>query len=280
MSKELSKTGNQQISTLGRELLDDIRSSWGKREIEREVSAADENGKLIFVKKKFVVDSTNKRLNAGLPASVFYRFVDMVKPEEKEHIQSIIKHGAFEVRKALQAFEVAPQVAIDRKIKPTTWDEARALNSPSIATLVKYKGENKANDLVHLMVMSFARKFGRRNDMSEEEVRELSEDIVIQYRQLSIADLKMILTNTLAVSKNRYNLDYQGMMALIDESYRDKLEHASQQAIREHHEMTHGEKGMRERKKAELNTEGMTLKEQIQQVELLTKKPDEQSKTE
>ena len=269
MSSEnaLIKVENQQISPLGKSLLEDLRSAWGKREIEREVSAKDEEtGELVFVKNKFIVDSPIKRMNAGVPATVFYRFVEMVKPEEAEHIQSLIQAGTFEVEKAIQAFERAPMVVMDKKIKPTTWEQAQALNTPSIATLVKYKGENKAEDLVHLMVMAFARKFGRRNDMPEEEIRELAQDIVIHYRHLTIADLKMILTNTLKVSKNRYNLDYQGMMALLEESFHEKMEHAAQQAHREHIEMTHQEKGTRTRKEPTLSGEGMSVKEQAEYI--------------
>lgn len=259
MSKEIIKT-NTQISELGREILDDIRKGWGKVKVKREVSAPDPKkpGHFTFVEREFLIDAPIKRLNENVPATVFYHFVDLVKPDERERVTGIIKAGTFEVEKALQAFEKAPLIALDRKIKPTTWAEADQLGSPSIATLVKYKGEEKAVDLIHLMCVQFAKKFGRRNDMSDEDLKEFAEDVVLKYRALTIADLKAIFFNTLTASKNRFNLDYQGMMQVIDQNYHNRLEYSAKKSQREHFNIpTIG----REEKRQNLS-EGMSLKEQ------------------
>jgi len=255
---QVINTGNRQIAKAGQNVLEELRRTWGQLEVTRTVVAVQDETPA-FVQKTFLVDSPNKRLNKGVSTEVFHRFAAMVKPEDEERISNIIKAGCFEVNKAIQAFEIAPMVATDRKIKPVTWDQAAALNSPSIATLIKYKGEEKAEALVYIMTFAFAKKFGRRNDLDEAQIEELAADIVVQYKDLSIADLKMIFTTTLQASKKLFNLDYQGIMAVLEESRQDKLDHATRKAIDEHTRLVAGEKERRSRKEHGMDDEGKRL---------------------
>lgn len=254
MSKQIIKAENRQITKAGENILEELRQSWGQYKVKRVVSAM-KDGCPAFVEKTFVVDSPNKRLNEGISPEVFHHFASMVKPEDEDRISNIVKAGCFEVNKALQAFEIAPMVATDNKIKPVTWDQAAALNSPSIATLVKYKGEGKAEALIYMMTFAFAKKFGRRNDLDESQIEELAAEIVVEYRSLSIADLKMIFTNTLRASKKMFNLDFQGIMAVLEESRQDKLEYATRKAIDDHARFTSDEKQHRRRKRPEHATD-------------------------
>ncbi len=277
MSNQLIKSENRQIAKSGENVLEALRKTWGQREITRKATGI-KDGHPAIVEKTFIVDSSNLRLNKEAlqqiedgGVNLFHHFAEMIKPEDEERITAIVQSGCFEVTKAIQAFEIAPMIATDRKIKPVTWDQAAALNSPSLATLVKYKGEEKAEALIYMMTFSFAKKFGRRNDLDESQIKELAADIVVQYRNISIADLKMIFTTTLRASKKMFNLDYQGIMAVLEESRQDKMEHATRKAIDTHNQLTTKEKSYRERPKVKdgISGEGLSIPQQIKQSEVM-----------
>lgn len=270
--KEVSKINKQEVSKIGKRILDDIRNAWMDREIEREVTGLDENGEIIFVKKRFTVKSPIKRLNGNLPSSMFYDFVNLVKPDEVGHIQGLISAGTFEVEKALQAFDVAPRVVIDKKIQPATWDQSDKIKSPSIATLVKYKGDDKAEKLIHLMLMKFAKSFGKRNDLDEDDVNELSGDIVASYRSLTISDVKMILRDAIKTSKKTYSLDYQTVIQLFDDALDDRMNHFAKKSRMEHLSSINEEKYTRERKESGNGLSIADMKELIENKTIINQK--------
>ena len=241
---ELIKTESTQISPLGKELIESLRKAWGKKEVTREVVSVDDAGNPVFIEKVFTVDSSIKRLNKHLPASVFYKFAELVKPEEKELINKLIEAGTFEVEKALQAFETSPVVVLDRKIKPTTFDEAHKLKSASIITLMKYKGEEKAAKLLGVLLIDFAKKFGKRNDLEQNDIKELALDIVnsSEFRGFTVADLKMILNNSIKQTKKQFNLDYQTIVAILNTAKEDKMVYFSNKSMEEHRHLTGNEK--------------------------------------
>jgi hypothetical protein len=108
--------------------------------------------------------------------------------------------------------------------------------------------------------------------LDEETIKELSFDIVEQYRTLSIAELKMMLGNALKQSKKLFNLDYQTLMVLIDEKAREKLEFATKNSIREHNEMTNQEKGEREKEETpNYSAQNMSIADQVQEIKRMAK---------
>lgn len=236
--KEVQKTSSKQVSAVGEEILSDLRAAWCNVELEREVVALID-GQPGFTTKTVVVPSPVKRLNQHVQPEAFARFAAMVSPEDAPRIKAVIQSGNFEVEKAIHAFQVGPKVVIDKSIRPTTWEEAEALNAPSLATLIKYKGKEKTVDLIYTLLFGFAQKFGRRNDMGEELIRELSEDIADQFRSLTVADLKVILHQSMNVKK-LFNLDYQTIFNLVAEKFGDKLEAAAERYISKHSQIYQG----------------------------------------
>jgi len=249
MSKELVKR-NTSVSEVGEEIQNAIRDAWVKKEVERDVTELDKEGKLISVRKKFIIDSPIVRLNKGVNKETFLKFFEMVKATDKENILSIIKSGNFDVVKAIQAFKNGPLVAINKKIIVENWQQSIDLQTPSLVTLAKYKGNQKAKMIVFVMLKNYAAKFGKRNDLSEENLLSLAEDIMIEYPNVTIADLKLIFRKSLLKSNKLFNLDYQTVISLIGNMYNEKENFCGEIYRRNHREKTHEEKGVRSKKEA------------------------------
>ena len=258
--KRVIKTETQ-ISQTGEAVLSALRSAWADVPYRREVVRLVD-GKPGFVMEEGTTASPTRRLNAHVSKEQITRFAGMVSPEDAGRIEALIMAGTFEVEKALQAFE-ALALAADKCIQPKTWEEAAALGAPSLATLVKYKGEEKAADLVFLLLSDYAKKFGRRSDLSEEIIRELAEDIVTQFRPLTVADLKVILNQ--GIQNKIFNLDYQAVFSLVLTKYDEKLEHAAGRSLDEHANT----KPWREDLGPDLPS--LSLAQQVAEVKLLSK---------
>lgn len=203
-----------------------------------------------------MVPSPNMRLNRNTPADVFQQLALMIQPQDEARVLAIIKAGTFEATKCLQALN-APLVAADLKLKPKTWDDARQMKTASLATIKKYKGEDKVVGLLVVMITQFCQKFGRKNDLTENLILELAHEIVGTYHALTVADIKYIFSSIVRESKV-FNLDYFTMMQLFEEHYEDRMHSAMQRAVREHEALTANEKTTRSR--SELVADGSDMK--------------------
>ena len=258
--KQVVKTETN-ITPTGEAVLSALRAAWADVPYRREVVRMVD-GKPDFVIEEGTAVSPLRRLNNHAKPEAFTRFAAMVGLEEKGRITSLIEAGVFEVEKALQAFE-SLALATNKRIQPKTWEEAVALSSPSLATLVKYKGEEKAADLVFLLLSDYAKKFGRRSDLSEEIIQELSEDVVAQFRPLTVADLKVNLNA--GIQDKIFNLDYQTLFSLILTKYDEKLEHAAGRSLAEHANTKTG------RDDTDPDLPSLSLAPQVAEVKLLSK---------
>ena len=265
--KRVIKTETQ-ISQTGEAVLSALRSAWADVPYRREVVRLVD-GKPGFVMEEGTTASPTRQLNAHVSKEQITRFAGMVSPEDAGRIEALIMAGTFEVEKALQAFE-ALALAADKRIQPKTWEEAAALGAPSLATLVKYKGEEKAADLVFLLISDYAKKFGRRSDLSEEIIRELAEDIVTQFRPLTVADLKVILNA--GIRDKIFNMDYQTLFSLVLTKYDEKLEHAAGRSLSEHANTKIG------RDDTGPGLPSLSLAQQVAEVKLLSKTFEKQAK--
>jgi len=237
-----------EIAKIKQTILDELRQTWGVVERTQTVRRVDNTGQIVEEKQVVIVDSPNKRLNKNVPAQVFDQFAEMVQPEDMDRITAIIKAGTFEVAKAVQAFN-APIHAADLKLKPKTWAEANQAGTSSLACIKKYKGSDKATSLLVVMLTSFAKKFGRKNDLDEQLIQELAIEVLNTYYNLTVADIKFIFSSIVKDSKV-FNLDYYSIMRLFEEHYQDKGQYAMRQSIDEHNRITANEKTTRTKSEA------------------------------
>lgn len=246
MSNEIINRSKTEITQTGQEVLKAFKKSLGVRTITREVSGIDKNGVQGYVKKTFTVLSSNERLNKGVAPAEIYEFVNSVKPDDKKQILKIIKAGTFEVVKAQQALN-ALEIAKDKTIKPADWNAAKKLDSPSLSTVKKYKGQEATVAVVYMMLFNFVRKFGKKNTLEESDLLELATDVVDDFYQLTIADLKCIFLSTLKSSKKIFSIDYNEVYTLIAENYKSKTDWATKQAIAEHESFKRPENATRKK---------------------------------
>ena len=242
---ELVKQSNFEITKSGELVLNHLRDYWGTKSGTVEATMKDEDGRPYIGQKVVEVDTTIKRLNKGVAPELFHQFASLVKEQDVERISNIIESGLFEVEKAIQAFEVAPTLFVNKKFNPSDWEDCKKANSPSLVTLSKYKGEDKAVSMLHLLLIKFCNKFGKRNDMNESLIKELAEEIVVKYYQLSLADIIMILNDAVKVSKGVFNIDYQGVLQLFEDGYTDKVNFFMKRQIHDHEQVTADEKETR-----------------------------------
>jgi len=264
-----TKTHETGLSQTGQTILDALRKTWGKIEVQRQKLIPDDDGHARWVAETVQVDHPNKKLNAGVPAKVFHQFAGMVTPDDQYRILTIIDQGKFDVVQAIQVFEIAPQAALDTMVKPSTWEQADQMNTPTLGAMVKYKGGQKTAILVMEMLARFCRKFGKRNDMTDDLLQELSLDIVNQYRTIRIAEIKLILNNALKTPVRLFNLDYQGIISLFESASIERMNHYSQAALDRHHRITDQEKQTRSRNDDMPSGQGMTISEQINQIKIM-----------
>lgn len=277
--KEIIKIGeNRQLTTYAKNFLKSLRDSWGAKKVKREiVLKCDESGDPIWGEEEVLLQSRNKELNKGVEREEFYRFAEMIKTEEEYgNILKIVESGDFEVMKAIQAFEAAPKIVMDRSVVIRSFEDSDKLNSPFISTLVKYKGKEKAGDLLFVMVMNFAKKFGKRNDLSEGDVLELCADIVEDFRGVNLGDIKMIFRNALFVSGKRFNLDYASVFELLKECKEERMSYAVDKQLEEHRQMTGQEKRVRfGESKPILSGKGLSMGEMKKEIELMERNKKE-----
>jgi hypothetical protein len=263
MKNEIVKKGVSDVGPIGKNVLNVLRENWKEMEREVDKTVLDDDGVARIKKVVIKVASPNKARNAGKPAELFYRFAGLIKDEEdKERINKIIRAGVFCVDRALRVFEVAPKIAVDRKIKPTNFDQAKELNSPSIASMVMYKGEQKTIDLIFYMLEGLVKKFGSRNDLTEEDQLELAEDIVTQFKMLKIAEIKMAFV--LGMRKKKvFKLDYPTVISWLAEIEEERHHWASNKALNEHLSEVSHEKQRREREVKRMEPGDQAIKEYL-----------------
>lgn len=250
--KELIKINARDITPTGKQVLNAIHLAYKPKEAEVDGYEQDEeSGTIALVKKTAVLASPMSRLNKGVSPEVFVMFADMVQPEDQQRIQGIIESGTLNVIKAVKVFQCVQLIA-DKRTLPKTWKQSFEMASPSIASIVKYKGEEKAALLIYSLLFPFAQSFGKRNDLSENDITNVSEHIVAHYRRLTITDIKMILNDASTISKSRFNLDVQGIKALFYEADTEKQEAGANIAIDEHARETASEKDPRSHRQPSL----------------------------
>ena len=242
---ELVKQSNFEITKSGELVLNQLRDNWGTKSGTVEAVMKDEDGRPYIGKKVVEVDTTIKRLNKDVAPELFHQFASLVKEQDVERISNIIKSGLFEVEKAIQAFEVAPTLFVNKRFNPADWEDCKRANSPSLVTLSKYKGEETTVSMVFLLVKKFCNKFGKRNDMNETLIKELAEEIVAKYYQLLLADVIMILNDAVKASKDVFNIDYQGVLQLFEDGYTDKVNFFMKRQINDHEHAMADEKETR-----------------------------------
>lgn len=250
------------VGPIGRQFLDDLRDGWGEYERTTEKPLLndddmlftlkdedgnpirDDDGNLITATEQVTewVSSPIKKRHQGVAPAEFYRYALTVKSEEqRERLTGLIRTQRFELDKALAVAELVPVIIGDRSIKPTTWSECEALNAPSLATMRKYRGGDLTSKAIYTMLIQFAKRFGRRNDLSEDDCSDLADDILNEFYLYTIAEIKMVLT--LAMKRNQkenkiYTLDYSTAYRLFAEMYEARGERLARIAEREHRFLT------------------------------------------
>jgi hypothetical protein len=224
---QLIPKDHYEITPAGEQCLKTLRRHWRAQVQTREVirrCEQDEKGWSI-VEVEEETTSNNARLNRNLPGHVFHRFAALVKEDDAQRINDIISAGQFEVLKALSVFEIAPMVVKDNKIQPASFDESRATGSPSLATLRKYKGQQKATDLIYMMLFGFVRKFGKRVDLIEDDILQIIQKMFDIYFFMTVADIKFILNDFKRRKGQKvFAMDYVTLEAIIDEGAEHRLQ--------------------------------------------------------
>ncbi|QDP50411.1 MAG: hypothetical protein Unbinned5350contig1001_26 [Prokaryotic dsDNA virus sp.] len=262
---------NRKLTTYSKSFLKGLRDNWGAKKVTRKkVIRSDETGEPIWGDVEILLESGNRRLNKGIEREVFYEFAEMIKSqEEEENINSIVEAGYFEVNKAIAAFKTTPNFVMDRRLIPKSFDESEELGISSIASLVKYKGEQKTEDLIFVLIMGFVKKFGKRNDLNEGDIVELCQDIVSQFRSLNIADIKMIFNKALFTSYKKFNLDYASVLEILNDCKEERMKWAIEKQTEEHRRMTGQEKSVRFKEKAPiLSGDGLGMEEMMREIKL------------
>jgi hypothetical protein len=216
---EITPAGEQCLKTLRRHWKAQVQT----REVVRRCEQDEKGWSIVEIEEE--TTSNNARLNRNLPGHVFHRFAALVKADDAPRINDIISAGQFEVLKALSVFEIAPEVVTNQKIMPRSFDDARALASPSLATLRKYKGQQKATDLVYMLVYGFVRKFGKRVDLIEEDILQVIEMLFDRYFWMSVADIKYLL-NDFARRRGQktFSMDMVTLEAIFEEGAYKRLQ--------------------------------------------------------
>jgi len=244
-NKELIPAGGANLPASGGRFLESINHFWGKVRKVKRTKTVLKDGVPCLVEAEFDAVHPIARLNRGFLPKDFVQFAALLSPEDEERIQGLIAVGTFELGKAFDAFD-ALKVVQDRHILPRTWEDAFSIRSASIATVRKYKGEEKTAALVFMALANFARKFGRRNDLTEDDLSELAKDIVHQFPTLTFAELKFVLNRVLRGSKKVFNLDHQSILQIFEEGLEEKLERAGRIAEEEHLRTVQAEKDPRQ----------------------------------
>lgn len=261
----LPEPARQMLATVGpagRDFLEDLRSAWGYYEHTVERPLLNDDGLLFTLRDKDgnpIRDDEGNLITAtetvtelrpapitkrhiGVAAIDFYRYAATLKDEEqRQHVRQLIRAQTFELSKALSVSTVVPTI-LSRQCKPTTWRECQATGAPTLATMKKYRGETLTVDVVVLLITNFAKKFGRRNDLTEDDCRELAEDIIGEFYLFTFAEIKMVLI--LAMRNNDrnskvYSLDYSTAYRMFAEMYAERCERVARIAEQEHRAATY-----------------------------------------
>lgn len=294
MSQQITK--REDLSPVAAELLKDLRELYKKpkkRKRPKIVMGKDEKGKdvplkdpekggflyeIVEYEEAHPLQAQIEGLLKKYPVTVMYDFVQRVKPHEREHIMQLIEKEKFDIENAIQAYCNSLTVASDRSIQPRNWQEAEACNSPTLATLRKYKSEPVCVSLVHMMLVSLSEKFGVRSsfvdiqgageeddEQGSKRLKELAADIVSQYRTLTIADIKLILRRLLNRGGKIYSLDEAVIFEAIEAGLQERDGQHLKQREQQHKVLTYNEK--HRPKKRLPKREPMSLEEQLQEMQ-------------
>lgn len=273
MKNELSKINNFEIAPSGHFCLDLLKKVWGKIEGTKKKTALVKevvDGKEVEVMKfedvPVVIDTPMKRINGNYPQTLFYEFASKVEEEDQERIQGLINRHIFDVGIANKSFSMLT-IALDKKVKPKSWGESSEMDMPSINTVAIYKGEDYVKDTLFTMILNFAKRFGKRSDLDTNQIHELADEFVSNYRMFSITDFKYMFYHLEASSKKLFSLDYQIMLQLVEDGLVDRDDYNANESLNRHKQIKQSEqRGKKEilRMKSESDA-----KSQIQQMETI-----------
>jgi hypothetical protein len=226
----------EDLSVIGEDLVGFLRENWGMKEIEVEGYEMDDDGGVRIVRVKKERMNYNVEKNLGVERRDIYRAMNLIRNDsDKIRVMELIKKEDFEVRKMIQVFEVIPEILTNPEIRPGTWEEAGKLNSPSFATMIKYKGKVESINVVRLMLKEFVGKFGKRNDLDDKGILMLAVEVLDEFRRLSVGELKMILNIVLkGKSGGVFNVDHQRIMNWISEAWEDRLKYYERKSFDDH----------------------------------------------
>lgn len=198
-----------------------------------DIEVRDDQGR--FIEK---IPSSLKSLNEGMKSEDVDLFLERCDEEMRDRSLGLIKSKTFELAKATSVLK-SLRVYVDpmQSPRPRSWDAVDKLDAPSLYTIRKYKSEQDAVAVVFFMLKQFSLKFGKRNLLSEGELKELSVDMVEYYGELSLAEIKLMISRSLVSDRNSrkiYNLDYVTMASLLNDLRDERSDRALRISERDH----------------------------------------------
>jgi hypothetical protein len=109
----------------------------------------------------------------------------------------LIEAGKFEAVKFEQV-NGTPWVKKYSHLFPMTIKEAFELNTPSLATYRKYKGDEAAGVMVAVMIVELVQSFNVGKKMNETQIRITAQHIIKKYYFLTVADFRLCFNNAIA----------------------------------------------------------------------------------
>lgn len=227
MSTNIATINKKDQSLISVEVLDALREAWEDRTVVRDRTTLLEDGSWAILPHEFTQPSPIKRLNQHLldQPELFHEFSELVKEDEVPQIKALIDAGTFELEKAMQCFKTIHEVLENQSLVINGWDESLSLDTPTIATFIKYKGEEKAKTIVAGLLLILSKRFGKRNDLGEEDIKSLSTEIIAKYRPMTFSDIKMVFDDAAVISSKKFNLDQSSVIALLEEAIDDRGKH-------------------------------------------------------
>ena len=273
MKSELSKISKYEIAPSGHFCLDAIKKVWGTYQGKKKKTVLvieEVDGEDVEVMKfeevDVIIDSPMKRINGNYPQTTFYEFASKVEAEDEERIQDLISRDIFDVGVANKSFSTMT-IAMDKKVKPKSWSDAYDFDMPSINTVAIYKGEDYVRDTLFAMLLKFSKKFGKRSDLDTDQMHELADEFIVNYRMFTIVDFKYMFHHLEKSSKKLFSLDYQIMLQLVEDGLTDKEEYFINETLKSHEYIKKSEQ-RGEEIKLKRESEG-DIESQMQQIEIM-----------
>lgn len=190
--KEIEKTGQQVQKTKFADLL---RTFWNK--------------------------GRNAELNTGVGLSRLTTAFSMIqKKEDSERLKMIIAEGNFEVEKMELAYNQPLKKYLDRKTRFKSIQESINADLPTLATIMKYKGEEAAVQVASQIILNFVSKYETSNMISPELISELANEFLFEFPALKISEYKFAFSQ--AIKETNYNrVDYNVVYKIIQD-YSDR----------------------------------------------------------